>query len=286
MPKSIENTIMDSFELVKENYAKFLLVYLVIAAISVLVLLVLVALFVLGFGGSIAIGNLAPLVGVILFGIAVLFLISPFWAGIYYSLALQGLEGSRISVYEAIGLAKKKYVELLLTSILQMAIFVVVDAVIFSPLVPPILALLHAAGGSAGLGLSSMIGQLLKLMVEGMIVFVAFLVAMFILMPLLYEAVPLVLLEDLSGTAAIKRSVEIGKGSFWKLVWLFTVFWFAVGIVYVGEWIVTAIFGVLGQVLGVVAGIVLSVAVGALVAAWSYILPVVFYKEFVGRKGR
>ena len=129
-----------------------------------------------------------------------------------------------------------------------------------------------------------MLGSLLKLAVLGVLILIAALIATFILMPLLYEAVPLVLLEGLGGVDAVRRSIALGRKNFWKIVWLLTVFWFVVGMIYVGEWIVAAIFGLLSPLIGAIISIVLSLAVGALVAAWSYALQIVFYKEFIDNK--
>lgn len=284
MPKSVENAIMDSFELVKDNYAKFLLIYLVMAAVSAVILLIFVVIVLLGLGGSITLRSVAPLVGTVLIGIIILFLTSPVWTGIYYSMVLQELGSRRVSIFDAVGAAKKTYAGLLLTLFLQTVVYLVVYAIIFSPLVRPVLALINGSGGASGAGLSALAGPILKLLLIGVLVFVGFLVATFILMPLLYEAVPLVMLENLGGLDAIKRSVDIGRKNFWKLVWLITVFWFAVGIVYFAEWIVAAIFGVLGHAVGVIASVALSLLVAAFVVAWSYALQIVFYKEFISNK--
>ena len=283
MPKSVENTIMDSFELVKENYAKFLLVYLVMIVVSILVLLVFAAFILLGAGGSAVLGSTAPILGAVLLGIIVLFLVSPIWVGTYYSMALQGLGNKRISIYDAIGTTKKRYVDLLLVIFLQIIIYVIVYAIIFYPIIGPVLAFVHGYGGLVAGG-SPVLGSLLKLAVLGVLILIAALIATFILMPLLYEAVPLVLLEGLGGVDAVRRSIALGRKNFWKIVWLLTVFWFVVGMIYVGEWIVAAIFGLLSPLIGAIISIVLSLAVGALVAAWSYALQIVFYKEFIDNK--
>ena len=284
MPKSVENAIMDSFELVKDNYAKFLLIYLVMAAVSAIILLIFVVVVLLGLGGSVTLRSVAPLAGAVLIGIIILFLISPIWTGVYYSMALQALGSRRASVFDAVGAAKKNYAGLLLTMFLQTIIYLVIYAIIFSPLVKPVLAVVRGFGGVGGAGLSALAGPILKLLLIGVLVLVGFLVATFILMPLLYEAVPLVMLENLGSVEAIKRSVELGKGNFWKLVWLVTVFWFAVGMAYFAEWIVAAIFGVLGHAIGVIASVALSLLVAAFVVAWSYALQIVFYKEFISNK--
>ena len=284
VPKSVENVIVDSFELVKENYPKFILIYLLIGAVSVVVVLVFAALVLLGFAGGLALGNIELIVGTVVVGLIILFLMAPLWAGAYYSMVLQELDSKRVSIFDAIGTAKASYLNLLLTMFLQGVIYLVVFGAILLPLVWPVLALIN---NGVGTSISqALAGQLLRLLLIGILVFVGLLIAALVLVPLLYEATALVVLEGLNGVDAVRRSIEIGRENFWKIVWLMTVFGLAVGMIYVVEWIVAAVFGVIGQVLGVVVGAVLSVLVASFVAAWTYALQIVFYREFVGRGKR
>lgn len=284
MPKSVENAVADSFEVVKENYLKFLLIYLFMGAVSIVAVLVFVVLIFLGLVGGLALGNIGLIVAAVVVGLIILLLMSPFWVGVYYSMVFQGLDAKRISIFDAMGVARGRYFSLLLVMFLQVVIYLVIFGLILSPLIGPVLGLINS-GGSASIA-SAIMGQIIKLLLIGTLVFVGLMIAALVLLPLLYEATALVMIEGLGGVDAIRRSIEIGRENFWKIVWLMTVFGLVVGMIYVVEWIITAVFGVMGHVLGIVVGAVLSVLVSSLVTAWSYALQIVFYREFVGGRKR
>lgn len=284
MPKSVENAVADSFEVVKENYLKFLLIYLFMGAVSIVAVLVFVVLIFLGLVGGLALGNIGLIVAAVVVGLIILLLMSPFWVGVYYSMVFQGLDAKRVSIFDAMGVARGRYFSLLLVMFLQVVIYLVIFGLILSPLIGPVLGLINS-GGSASIA-SAIMGQIIKLLLIGTLVFVGLMIAALVLLPLLYEATALVMIEGLGGVDAIRRSIEIGRENFWKIVWLMTVFGLVVGMIYVVEWIVTAVFGVMGHVLGIVVGAVLSVLVSSLVTAWSYALQIVFYREFVGGRKR
>ena len=284
MPKSVENAVADSFEVVKENYLKFLLIYLFMGAVSIVAVLVFVVLIFLGLVGGLTLGNIGLIVAAAVVGLIILLLMSPFWVGVYYSMVFQGLDAKRVSIFDAMGVARGRYFSLLLVMFLQVVIYLVIFGLILSPLIGPVLGLINS-GGSASIA-SAVMGQIIKLLLIGTLVFVGLMIAALVLLPLLYEATALVMIEGLGGVDAIRRSIEIGRENFWKIVWLMTVFGLVVGMIYVVEWIVTAVFGVMGHVLGIVVGAVLSVLVSALVTAWSYALQIVFYREFVGGRKR
>ena len=284
MPKSVENAVADSFEVVKDNYLKFLLIYLFMGAVSIVAVLVFVVLIFLGLVGGLALGNIGLIVAAVVVGLIILLLMSPFWVGVYYSMVFQGLDAKRVSIFDAMGVARGRYFSLLLVMFLQVVIYLVIFGLILSPLIGPVLGLINS-GGSASIA-SAIMGQIIKLLLIGTLVFVGLMIAALVLLPLLYEATALVMIEGLGGVDAIRRSIEIGRENFWKIVWLMTVFGLVVGMIYVVEWIVTAVFGVMGHVLGIVVGAVLSVLVSSLVTAWSYALQIVFYREFVGGRKR
>ena len=284
MPKSVENAVADSFEVVKDNYLKFLLIYLFMGAVSIVAVLVFVVLIFLGLVGGLTLGNIGLIVAAVVVGLIILLLMSPFWVGVYYSMVFQGLDAKRVSIFDAMGVARGRYFSLLLVMFLQVVIYLVIFGLILSPLIGPVLGLINS-GGSASIA-SAIMGQIIKLLLIGTLVFVGLMIAALVLLPLLYEATALVMIEGLGGVDAIRRSIEIGRENFWKIVWLMTVFGLVVGMIYVVEWIVTAVFGVMGHVLGIVVGAVLSVLVSSLVTAWSYALQIVFYREFVGGRKR
>ena len=118
----------------------------------------------------------------------------------------------------------------------------------------------------------------------GFVVMIMFLIVVLALAPLMYEAVPLVMLENVSGTKAIRESITIGKSNFRNLVWLFVLLGIIYGLITVGQGIVSLIFNLLGAIAGSILGLILSLAVGAFITAWLYVLPIVFYNDFLGKK--
>ena len=143
MAQSVTSVLEDGFELIKKNYIKFLLLYLLIILFFVIIVIVaVILLFALGTFAALQTGSAAPLSGsfvvafvfMIVVLIGVIFLIEPIWLGAYYSMALQGMKGP-ISLTYALKQAEKKYVSLLWTSALEALIVVVIDALIFSPLI-------------------------------------------------------------------------------------------------------------------------------------------------------
>ncbi len=285
MAKTVENVIYEGFELAKNNYVEFLVQYLLFTALfAVIIILGVILLLVMGLLGGISTGSLGgtvvPIIFVALMVIAAIFLVQPLWVGSYYAIALRLVRVEKISVLESIRQAQRKYVPLLWTMALETLIFVVVDAVIFLPLLLPAKNLLMAASAS-GFTSSAVLHQFLLLIGVGIFAIIAFSIATLILAPLLYEAVPLVMLEDVGGVAAIKESVGMGRKNFWNIIWLLAVFGIALFVISFVQGLATAIFGLFGAVGASLGGLAVALLVGAFVNAWLYVLPVIFYKDFV-----
>jgi hypothetical protein len=293
MTKTIENVISEGFELVRKNYLKFLSLYIlfvVILSIIILVAVVFAVLFIFGSGLNLnnisGIGSaLGPIVFLLIVVLAIMFIVEPLWIGSYYAMALQYLNGGTISVFDAIGKARQKYVPLLWTMALETLIFVVIDVLIFSPLVVPAASFFHVLTASSSLSGSAVIRAGIPLLLLGIVMAIVFLLVTLVLAPLLYEAVPLVMLENVRGVKAIKESIDIGRKTFWNLIWLFVLFGIVYGLIELGQGMVTFVLNLLGLLAGSILGIIISLFVGAFVTAWLYVLPIIFYRDFLDKKG-
>lgn len=288
MAKSIDNVLSEGFRLVQKNYLKFLELYLLFIAIFAVIGFVAgILLVVLMAGGSLTgvMGTgLASLVFIVVVVLAVVFLVEPLWIGSYYAIALQYLKGEAISVFGAVGKARQKYVQLLWTMALETLVFVVVDVLIFSPLFGPASTLFAAVSSSGSWSSAAATHALLSLFAFGIVLAIIYLLVTLALAPLLYEAVPLVMLENVRGVNALGESVKMGKSNFWNLVWLIVLFAIIYGLISLGQEAVVLVFGLLGVLAGSIIGVLASLLVGAFVTAWLYVLPIIFYNDFLSKK--
>ena len=261
MPKSIDNVIEEGFSMVRGNYLEFLSLYLIFVAFFAIIFVAALAIFLIlalgGGGGSVA-GS--AMLFTILLVLAVVFLLEPLWIGSYYAVAVQSASGRKISVWGAIGMARDKYVKLLWTMAIETLIFIAVDAVIFSPLVVPAMGFLNAYAASGSVG-SAVASAFLPLIGLAIVLVVVYLLVSAALAPLLYEAVPLVMLEGASGVGAIKESIEMGRSNFWNIIWLVVLFGIIYGAVVFAQNLVTLALQVLGHLAGSILALIISMLV-------------------------
>jgi hypothetical protein len=287
MAASVGGVLEEGFALIGKNYIKFLLLYLFIILIFVVIIFAaLLLIVILGLLTAAATGALTALVVffvVVLVGVVLL--IEPLWLGAYYSMALQGLKGE-ISIAYAIKQAVQRYIPLLWTIALEALIVIVIDALIFSPLILPALGLLHslpASGTTSMASIEALLKNSLVLIGIAIILVLVYLLVSAILAPILYEAVPLVMLENVSGVKAIKESISIGRSQFWNLLLIII----AITMIYFGLGFVAGILGdfliFLNQIAGSILYIVIAVLLSAFMAAWVNALPIIFYKDYMER---
>ena len=286
MPKRIDNVIEEGFSMVKGNYLEFLSLYLIFVALFAIIFVAALAIFLAvavggGWSGTNAAGS--AMLFIILLVLGVIFLLEPLWIGSYYAIAVQNMSGRRVSAWDAISMAKDRYVKLLWTMALETLVFIAVDAVIFSPLAVPSIGFINAYAASGSM--SNAVGSsLLPLIGLAIVLIIVYLLASAALAPLLYEAVPLVMLEGVSGVGAVKESIEIGRGNFWNIIWLVVLFGIIYGAVVFAQNLVAFAMQVLGHLAGSILALIISFLVGAFLTAWFYVLPIIFYNDFL-RKG-
>ena len=292
MDNAAERVISEGFGLVRKNYLEFLKLYLLFAALFGMIILAAVVLFfVYVAGGGLLPGGVSgvaqasgPAVLVVVVIVAAIFLVEPLWIGSYYAMALQYLKGGSMSALGAVKMARRRYVQLLWTMALETLIFVAVDVLIFSPLLAPASGLLDAYSSSGSLGSQATGSAFLVLLGWGVALTVLFLLVALALAPLLYEAVPLVMLEDASGINAVRKSVRMGRSNFWNIAWLIAFFAIIYGLIVAGQDAVIFVLSFLGMLAGSVVGLVVWLLVSAFITAWFYALPVIFYEDYLDRK--
>ena len=283
---SIINVFEEGFELVRKNYFKFLILYAMIYCFILILLFVAVLIaFVLGVFLIPVGANIIAIMAFLLILLGIVLLVEPIWVGSYYSMALQGLGGG-VSVTYAIREAVRKYVPLLWTIALEALVFVVIDAIIFSPLLfvfPGFISSLNANVSSGAANGSSLSGTVLSFFGLSLLLVLVYLVVTAVLTPLLFEAVPLVMLESTGGVKAIRESVDIGEKHFWNilsLIVLLILFIFAIE--FVGG-IMVVLVSFVNNIAGVVVNLIVSFFLGAFVGAWSNSLPIVYYRDFLAK---
>lgn len=289
MAKSVARVLEEGFELIRKNYIKFLLMYLLILLFFVIITIVAaIIIFALGVSSGPASPNgtfVAAFIFFLVVLMGVVFLIEPIWLGTYYSMALQGLKGD-ISLTYALNQAVQKYIPLLWTFALEALIFVVIDALIFSPLVIPALGLIHAYSVTGSASSTAVTAAIASLLGIGLLLVLVYLIVSAILAPILYEAVPLVMLEGVSGIKAIRESIDMGEKNFWSILFLIV----GIALIYFGINIVLSVLvdavTILNQIAGSLLNIAITILLGAFIGAWVNALPIIFYKDYLSSKSK
>ncbi len=290
MPSAV-GVFEESFELVKKNYVKFLELYIIVTFI--LFVAILLALFLaIGLGlfasiaasGSSSSGIGAGLTVFLIVVLIIAFLTEPIFIGAYYSMALQALKG-KISVTYALNQAVSKYVQLLWTLFLESLVFIVIDVIIFSPLLFALPGFISASSsyvvgsGPAPAGVLSFVGLLI------MVVILYFIVTV-LLSPLFFEAVPLVMIEGTDGTKAIRESIKIGETRFWSVLGLIVLMVIVAFMIGLAQGAIVGVANLANKFLGTTVDFVLGLLVGSFVGGWTSTLPIIFYRDFLGIKAK
>ena len=95
---------------------------------------------------------------------------------------------------------------------------------------------------------------------------------------------PLVMIEGASGTKAIKKSIDMGKKrsrSMLGVVVLMVIVTFAVGF---AENAIVEIVALANAIAGGAVNLLLSLMAGAFITGMSNSLPIIFYRDFLGKK--
>ncbi|MDE1851298.1 MAG: hypothetical protein KGH69_01240 [Candidatus Micrarchaeota archaeon] len=220
--------------------------------------------------------RLAPLlISVTILGI----LVTPLIVGMYIDIADQGCQKKTVSLRKAFEVAKSNYSNMFLLSILVTIIWIVVFAVLGVVFALPALMMGAGTGG-------------ILLLIVGAIVSI---VVLAVLSIYLYEAYAVVVLERLGPIRAVRRSLQIGRqklGLLFKVLVLTVLV--AIGFVIADGILVGVVEVVLGlsghSWLGLGIGQTLNFLFSSAFSAWIIMIPVVFYKEYVGKgkaaKGR
>lgn len=197
-------------------------------------------------------------------------LIGPLLTGMYISGAAALTDSKRtIDIQSAFTAAKKRYLSLLGATVLSQAILLAAIAVPIALAVG--LTLLHGA-----------ISPLTRLGGLGIAAFGAIIIAI-LFQPLLFLSVPLVMLEDKKAVASVKRSIDIGKQIYWKLLGIVIL----IGLIVLGVSIVIAIIYGVAAIVNVLAGQVAHLILSAIVGVFTSLLlifaQVLAYKAFAGK---
>lgn len=283
MPASVKSILEESARLVRENYVDLVVLY-VFGTLAFAILFVIFFVFAFFFGilaQLIAGGSGFPFAFAIVFLLifSMVLLIEPIWLGAYYSLAIQSLNG-KASLKVAIEQAMSKYSELFWTMLFEAVIIVIIDLIIFSPLVVPASILLktfHAIGIFNYTFLLAFLG----LLASALILFIIFTMVNAALAPLFFEAVPLVLLKGISGVGAIEESVEIGRKHYKSLIGLVAGAWLVFFIVQVAGGIATFALGIIHPLLGGIVQFIFSLLISSFLYGWLSFIPVLFYKYYI-----
>jgi len=185
--------------------------------------------------------------------------------GIYISIAEQGY-GKNVSLSKALEIMKEKYMSLFGTSLLVGLIigaFAIVLALITTFAIIGVVGASVASASAAG-----------TLPAVGAVVLVVLIVAV-ILSVLFFEAAPVVILENKTTIAALKRGWEIGTKNFWSILMVIIP-----AVLVVGAFYLLFDFGV-ASIAGKIAGLVVFYIVSIFTIAWYSTIPVAFYHEYV-----
>lgn len=282
---SASGVLWESFELVKKNYTKFLLLTLLMFVFVIVIVGVGALALILSLSSQpLSVLNFPLFIFLAVVIIGIIFFVEPIWIGSYYSMALQSLKGD-VSLSYAIKQAKDKYVALLSTFAIEALVFIIIDTLIFSPLLPSLPSVLRSFSFNGGLSSPTTLlsGPLLSFFGLAILLVLIYMVVTAILAPLLFEAVPLVMLEGTSGTKAIKESIDIGRKRFWSilsLVILSSIFLILIS--FAGS-IISTVVSLLNTIAGSLLNLIISFLISAFVVAWVSYLPVIFYRDYLGK---
>jgi len=216
--------------------------------------------------------TLVKLIPLLIFVIIVAVFATPFLIAMYISIADQGYKSKTVYLAKAANVAKSNYLNMLLALILVGVILIIV-----------VLAL-AALFGLPALVIGHGIGRVLWLLL-GVIVSVVVLVALALC---LYETYTVLILERLGPIAAIERSFQIGKqkmGPLFKVLLLSMVIAIAFVIVdVIVVFVIQFLLGISGyKLLGLGIAQTINFILGSAFNAWFMMVPVAFYKAYVGK---
>ncbi len=272
----IVNVFKESMDIAKKNYLKLLGLYvLILIAYAILGVIVLFSVFGAALG---AVPSLSFIPVLIIISIIAL-LISPIFYGMYYSLAIQGMQkNSNTDLGKAFDDSKRVYRKILWTAIIQAVVIVIVLGIIIGVSIVSLGGVQQAISSIYGSpGVSNSGSSILPLVITAIVVFVVSV----ILGDLFFIAVPLAMLDGSSGITAVKKSFGVARKYFWSIIGLLILSIIAYIIVYVITLIFSVIFSLVNPVLGSIVSLILTVLLDSFVAGVVIFLPVVFYKRFV-----
>jgi hypothetical protein len=271
---SIIDVFKESMDIAKKNYLKLLGLYVLILVIFVVLGIILVLLTTgAALGAVSSINSPLAFIPIVLVIFIVAILISPIWNGIYYSLAIQGMQKrGKTTLDKAFKDSERVYRKMLWTSVIQTVAIVIAVGIIITP------DLLYILSNRSSSGVVS--HPLLFLSTLGITALVVIVVAA-ILGDLFFMAVPLAMLDGSSGTVAIKKSFGVARKYFWSIIGLFILSGIAYAVVYAITEIFTIGFSFVNPILGGIVSIILTVLLESLIVGIVGFLPIVFYKRFV-----
>jgi hypothetical protein len=290
-PKSAQDIIMESFEIVKDNYLRFiLLTFIYLIVVFIIAALGFLVLFKFGIFGLIQSGSLSNMSPKFIYQIIAMFIslsivaliVEPIFIGAYYRLAAQCIEGNA-SISDAFRQSAKRYLPMLWTCFLQGVIFLALTIIIFSPLIFEGIAAFHnylltGTFSRSGLGVSPFL-----LIALAILTVLVYLILTIFLEIMFYQALPVVMLENIGGIAAIRRSIEICKNNFW-IVFILIVSTIAVssGIGWAVN-IMSGFIGIISRLVEIGFVVVCLIVLYNLFLGWTMVMPVVF-NRYYGKK--
>lgn len=211
----------------------------------------------------------------VLIGIlALAVLIGPILYGVYVSIADQGLQKTRVHLGRAFATARRNYVKILKASVLVIIAWIIVA----------ILFLVFFISPSVYLGLH--FGSIVWVLIGSFLL----VLAVILLGIYFFTLYPALVLERLHAMDAIKRSYEIGRMHKWLIFRLmFVTLMIGTGVGVMITLITTAVqipLVMLNPLWGIIIAQVVNIVLNAAFSTWVILIPVIFYKEYVGKRMR
>ncbi len=272
------DVISNCFEAVQKNLVFFVpqLITLVVAAILLLLLAVpFIAYYAsqptattnsTAISAALAQGIISAIPGIIV-ALVVLGFLGIVISAMYIDMTSKWKSG-KISLSDSFNVALNRFFDLLLYSLMLLAIYVVLAVIILLPLIGSAASLAQTSLPGAG---SSSMASLGTFVLGALGSLVLALIVIALVGPLLFTGATIVVLEGAGPLKALKASISIGLNDFWGILGVFFIF----AIVYI---VIDLIAGILGLI--PLIGIVFRIAGGLLLGTISAILAPMYYITF------
>lgn len=285
----IGDALTDSFTILKNNIPAawpFAVYTIALTLIALVATPLLTSSFSPGPQGAGPVSLMQSAISVITLIVIPIFIISifiqPLINGMYISGANSLVKGGTkpINLKNAFAEAKRRYLSLLGASILTNIIALAALAIPIALFIMGFAGILSATSApTTGISYGLALVNSAKFILLGSVLIV---VVGIVLFPFLFFVLPAVIIEKKGAFGAVRRSFQIGRKSFWRILGLLILVGLISVAVYIVASIIGAVFLLAGALTSAIAQAILHIITGIFISLFTLFASVMAYKAYLG----